>query len=116
MSDLLPRLKRANQTLSTVVTLLSSGPSANAVITPNLLESILTEILGVGESLQHRGIPDSDPEVDIQIHQYRSHLEQLRTLMPYLHAQLLTERAHLEAERSHLETASAWAEVSHTTR
>ena len=116
MPDLLPRLKQANQKLSTVVALLSSSPAAKVAITPDLLAAAFTEILRVGEWLQQGGIRDSDPETDIEIRQYRSHLEQLRVLMPCLHAQLLTERARLEAERSHLETASAWAEVSHTTR
>ncbi len=116
MSDLLERLQQANRKLGAAVTLLNSQSSPTVALAPAQLGVILTELLRVGEALQQGKPRNRDPEIDIEIRQYRSHLEQLRVLMPCLHAQLLTERARLEAERSHLEMASAWAEVSRTSR
>ena len=76
------------------------------------LAAVLSEILQVGEWLARHEFPAGDPELARELSHYRIHLEQMRDLMPVLHAELLTERARLEAERSHLESASAWAEAS----
>ncbi len=116
MSELLGRLKQANHTLGEVLNLMTLGGGQQIGITPDHFAAILGEILQVGAWLQDRDPVEDDPEAQAAIRLYRSHLEQLRALMPSLHARLLTERVRLEAERSHLENASAWAETSHSTR
>ncbi len=116
MTELLQRLNHANQTLGKVLTLLTAGGSGQVAITPKHLAGMLTEMLEVGERLKDRSARENDPEVARAVRDYRGHLEHLRTLMPSLHAQLLTERVRLEAERSHLEAASAWAGSSRNTR
>jgi len=114
MPDLLQRLERANRILGKVLDLMSAGDQL--AITPDHLAAILTELLQVGECLQDRGVVPTHPAVDAAVRQYRGQLEELRALMPSLHARLLTERVRLEAERSHLENANSWVEISHTTR
>lgn len=113
MSELLNRVLHANRSLGQLVQMLSTGRTR---ITPEHLTMLLSELLRVGESCQTEGIPENDPELTLALHQYRSHLERLRDLLPSLQASLLTERARLEAERSHLESANAWAESSRCTR
>jgi len=44
--------------------------------------------------------------------EYRSHLEQLKHLLPDLHLRLLAEKARLEAANKHLAAAAAWAQSS----
>ena len=113
MSELLNRVLHANYNLGQLVEILSAGPTR---ITPEHLTMLLSELLRVGESVQADGIPENDPELGLALHQYRTHLERLRDLLPSLQASLLTERARLEAERSHLESAYAWAESSRCTK
>lgn len=116
MTELLHRLKRANRTLSEVLAGLTAGGSVEVGITADHLAAMLAELLRVGEWLKDRRAGEDLPEMAAALCEYRGHLERLRTLMPSLHAQLLTERARLEAERAHLEAASAWAGSARNTR
>jgi hypothetical protein len=113
VSELLNRLLHANHTLGQLVEMLSASPTR---ITPEHLTMLLSELLRVGARIQAERIPENDPTLDLALHQYRTHLECLRDLLPSLQASLLTERAKLEAERSHLESAYAWAESTRCTK
>lgn len=115
MSNLLQRLRDANQTLGSFVRRLS-GHDECGQVAPGDLATLLSVLLAVGEQMQDRGTPGNDPALDSALCQYREHLERLRQLLPTLQASLLTERARLEAERSHLEAAYAWAEGARPTR
>jgi hypothetical protein len=48
-----------------------------------------------------------------ELARYCLRLEQLRHLLPTLHAQLLTERSRLQAEKKHLEATATWARSAH---
>jgi hypothetical protein len=115
VTDLLQRLKVANQNLSQLIQLLLPSDSPREPIGPDHLAVVLTEILTVGEWLQNGRVPGDDVGLAAAIRQYRNHLERLRGLLPSLHADLLTERARLESERSHLEAATAWTGASRST-
>ena len=115
MVEVLEPLNRANRNLGRLLDLLEADPSVRRGIAPDDLAVILTELLRVGEWLHGGSIPKNNPEVARALAQYRASLDRLRSLMPFLHTQLLTERARLETERSHLEAASAWAGTSRQT-
>ncbi len=115
MTDLLQRLKVANQNLSQLIQLLLPSDSPREPIGPDHLAVVLTQILRVHECLQTGNLPGHDAELSAALRQYRSHMERLRELLPSLHASLLTQRARLESERSHLEAATAWTGASRST-
>jgi hypothetical protein len=115
VTDLLHRLKVANQNLGQLVQLLLPSDLPREPIGPGHLAAVLTEILTVGERLQSCHVPGDDVELAAAICQYHSHLERLHGLLPSLHASLLTQRARLERERSHLEAATAWTGASRST-
>lgn len=90
----------------------SSGPA-----TPIQINAVLDELLRAGAWLQS-GFPsgvaqeDAKGEFEFEITEYRQHLEKLRELLPFIHSQLLQERARLEAERTRLDAAAEWASAS----
>lgn len=82
--------------------------------TPEQMNGILSELMRVGQFLraaQHE--PDSTVQQELGI--YRKHVEQLRSLLPSIHATLLHERARLEQERQRLNSASEWVRASRQT-
>jgi hypothetical protein len=85
--------------------------------TPAQMSGLLSELLRVGAGLRAEPIPPkgNDPELDRQLETYRRHVEQLRDLLPFIHSQLLRERARLEDQRTRVRSAAEWARASRQT-
>jgi hypothetical protein len=73
------------------------------------MAAALEEVIRVGEWLRAGLAMKAEGRMAEELERYRAYLEQLRQLLPGVHAQLLTERSRLEIERAHLEAAAAWA-------
>ncbi len=76
------------------------------------MAAVLAEVLRVGEWLRAGLAHNAEGRMAEELERYRLHLEQLRQLLPSVHAQLLTERSRLQAERAHLDAAAAWARTA----
>jgi hypothetical protein len=82
---------------------------ASPPMTAQHMADVLAEVLRVGEWLRPDLAPPAEGRVAEELGRYRQRLEQLRDLLPGVHAQLLIQRSRLEAERTHLEAAASWA-------
>jgi len=84
---------------------------------PEHMAGLLSELLRAGAELRSEPLPapGQDPELDHEIENYRRGVEQLRELLPFIHRQLLGERARLEAQRSRVQSAAEWARASRQT-
>ena len=98
-------------------TLAASSEGTEAVLPvpmPEQMSGLLSELLRAGEWLrarpQHR-----DAELEHELSEYRKQVERLRTLLPFMHRALLSERARLEKERERFNTAALWARGSRQT-
>jgi hypothetical protein len=91
------------------------GPPVTAA--PEHMAALLSQLLHAGAGLRAEPIlaRGQDPELDAEIAQYRSHVERLRELLPFIHSQLLAERQRLEAQRSRVRSAAEWARASRQT-
>ena len=115
-------IQDANRRLGEFIDSIRVRPSALS-ITAERMSSVLAEVMQIGdwaraisEESGHREqgtlVPagcNSDAALQTQLRHYRHLLEQLRSLLPDFHAQLLTERCRLHSERAHLDSAGAWA-------
>ncbi len=117
MSPATEGLRAANHRLRAILNSLEGESGAETpAVTPEQLTGLLTELLRAGECLRSNAQGSSaDPKMVHEISEYRSTVEQLRTVLPNVQARLLTERARLEAERAHLEAAADWASASKKT-
>jgi hypothetical protein len=101
-------LREANHRLDLLLTTLGRAQDCFP-ISAEQMAAALAEVLRVGEWLRAGLSNQTENGMPEELRRYRQHLEQLRQLLPGVHAQLLTERSRLEAERTHLESAAAWA-------
>lgn len=101
-------LQDANHRLALLIQALTPNPVPHPMSAEHM-SAALAEVLRVGEWLRGGLAKQTTGGMPEALRQYREHLEQLRRLLPGLHAQLLTERSRLEGERAHLESAAAWA-------
>lgn len=110
-TELTGQLHEVNGNLRRLLHTLTPG-IRSAPATPLQMNAVLDTLLRAGEWLR-AGFPQNPaPELEVAIAEYRQHLEQLRDLLPFIHSQLLQERARLEAERTRLDSAAEWAHTS----
>jgi hypothetical protein len=88
-----------------------------AVATPEPMAALLSELLQAGSWLRAEPLPakGNDPELDVEVEKYRGNVERLRVLLPFIHSQLLLERARLEAQRTRVRSVAEWARTSRQT-
>jgi hypothetical protein len=101
-------LQDTNQRLDVLIKILSPAQKSLSV-TPEHMAALLAELLCAGEWLGAGLAHNAEGGMANELERYRLRLEQLRHLLPTLHAQLLTERSRLQAEKNHLEATAAWA-------
>jgi hypothetical protein len=101
-------LEDANRKLDLLLDILRPA-QASFSISAEHMAAVLAEVLRVGEWLRAGLAHNAEGRMAQELERYRLHLEQLRQLLPNVHAQLLTERSRLAAERTHLEATAAWA-------
>jgi hypothetical protein len=109
--QLTQNLRQANASLwrrlETLAPAAHPGP-----ISPSQMNALLSELMRIGQCLR-AGLPKApDSELNAEIVEYRRNVERLRDLLPFIHTQLVRERARLEAERARLESAENWARSS----
>jgi hypothetical protein len=91
----------------------SASPQPRAA-SPQQMAGLLAELMRAGEWL--RSLPAArDEAVELELSEYRKHVERLRNLLPTIHGALLRERGRLEQERARVESAAAWARGSRQT-
>jgi hypothetical protein len=81
------------------------------------MTALLSELLSAGANLREQSIPPKgdDLELDQAIENYRGSVERLREILPFIHRQLLAERARIENHRARVSSAAAWATASRQT-
>ncbi len=83
-----------------------------ALTKPEQMSGLLSELLRAGEWLR-TGLPqERDAELEAEIGEYRRNVECLREYLPFIHRQLLNERARLEGERAKIQSVTEWARGS----
>ena len=97
--------------------LAASSEASDAVLPvpmPEQMSGLLSELLRAGEWLRSR--PEHrDAELEHELSKYRKQVERLRSLLPFMHRALLSERARLEQERERFNAAAQWARGSRQT-
>jgi len=82
---------------------------ASHSVTPEQMSAVFAELVRVAEWKRAGAAQHAQGPLAEELSRYHRLLEQLRQVLPSLHARLLTERSRLQAERTHLDAASAWA-------
>ena len=101
-------IQDTNQRLDVLIEILRPKQDSFSV-TPEHMAALLAEVLRAGEWLRAGLAHNAEGRTADELEGYRLRLEQLRLLLPTLHAQLLTDRSRLRAEKNHLEATAAWA-------
>jgi hypothetical protein len=117
MPPLSQHLRDANRRLGPWLERLAPAPGQPAMVTPEHMAALLSELLRVGAMLRAQPLPakGDDTELDGELERYRCHAERLRELLPSIHSHLLAERARLEAQRARVRSAAEWARASRQT-
>lgn len=115
MPAILEGLHETNRRLRALLDSVAPASTTLRPVTPDQLASFLNELLQAGELLRDGSPRGTDPQLAMELDEYRGNVERLQTLLPVLQAHLLAERAHLEAERRQLEAAQTWAHTARKT-
>jgi hypothetical protein len=117
MPLLLPTLRETNRRMISWLEGLVAMQGRPIVVTPAQISGLLSDLLRASAGLRAEPIPakGNNPELDGQLETYRHNLEQLRECLPFLHSQLLGERARLEAQRTRVQSAAEWVRASRQT-
>jgi hypothetical protein len=110
-------LREANQRLLGWLDRMADDWGTRCLASPEDIAMLLSVLMRAGSRLREHPVPTpgADPEFDLQLLQYRNHVERLRALLPSIHGQLLAERARLEAQRARVRSAAEWARASRQT-
>jgi hypothetical protein len=109
-------LRLANARLRATLSLWQIQPNYAAVVRPQILVELLGELCNATEWL--RGVPadwSRDAELEREIVEYRTNVEQLSQILPAMHESLLAQKARLETARTHLAKAAAWIDADKQT-
>lgn len=101
-------IEDANRKLGLLLEVLRPAQESFSISVEHMA-AVLGELLRTGEWLRAGLAHNAEGRLAEELERYRLHLEDLRHLLPSVHAQLLTERSRLQAERAHLEATAAWA-------
>jgi len=117
MSSRLQNLRGTNHRLSSWLDSTPVRKAQSAEAAPEHMAALLSELLRAGAELRAKPLPQKgeDPELDVELAQYRRHVERLRELLPSIHTQLLAERVRLETQQARLRSAAEWARASRQT-
>jgi hypothetical protein len=118
MLSLLQTLRDTNRRLRSWLDSMVARRGQPALVTPEPMAALLSELLRAGAGLRAAApIPakGNDPELDAELEKYRRNVERLRELLPFIHSQLLGEKARLEAQQTRVQAAAEWARASRQT-
>jgi len=108
-------LRETNQRLRTWLERLVPDREPTGLAASEHLMGLLSELRRAGEWLRAEMPSERGAELEIELKTYRQNVERLHELLPFMHSQLLQEKARLEAERTRIEAAEAWARSSRQT-
>ena len=114
MSSLIHNLRETNRRLSFWLDGMVAPHGQPVVATPEQIAGLLSELLRAGTWLRAEPLPapGTDSDLALELARYRGNVERLRDLMPWIHSQLLAERARLESQRARVQSAAEWARAS----
>ena len=105
-------LEDANRKLDALLKILRPAQESFSVSVEHMA-AVMAELLRVGDWMRAGLAQNAEGAVAQELDRYRLHLEDLKHLLPGIHAHLLTERVRLKAERAHLEATAAWSRSTH---
>ena len=111
-------LRATNSRLRDCLDRLDSGPmpshAPEPIAGPQEMAALLSELMRAGQRL--RLLPaEKDAALELELAEYRRHVERLRDLLPAIHDALQQQRTRLERERSRVHAAMEWARRSRQT-
>jgi hypothetical protein len=109
------RLREVNDKLRARLDRLPGGYHSSTVVAPTEFTDLLAELQRATHCLRNLPATALDAEMSGEISEYRSHVQELRKIVPSLQGRLLIEKARLETVRTHVVKAAAWAEGSKKT-
>ena len=115
-SNATARLRIVNAVLRAGLAQLQPEAIALTQLTPQDLSKLLKTVALAAEcrrSLAPNEVPDS--ELERELREYRSNLEELAKALPFAHGYLLAVKARLQNMQSHVAAANAWAQASKNT-
>ena len=106
-------LRLANRNLRTGLDRFRSARNTGGAIRPGDFSLLRNEVLRVANGLHSvSAAAPQDAELEKEISECRSHLQQLTEILPIVHVGLQARRGRLEAALGHLQAAAAWADAS----
>jgi hypothetical protein len=114
--DAIESLRIANGSLRAGLARLQPEASAPGLLNPEDLSGLL-EAVSRAAKCRRSLAPDVVPDAEMQqeLREYRSNIEELAKVLPTAHGCLLAEKARLQNVQSHLAAAKAWAQASKDT-
>jgi hypothetical protein len=114
-TSLADNLRETNLRLRSQLDLLGPSHVGRGYASPTQMAGLLSELLRAGAWLREGIPPAPDLELEVELGEYRRNVERLRELLPFIHDQLLAERARIEDERRQVRLAGEWASGSRRT-
>jgi hypothetical protein len=117
----LSTLREANNKIRAALDHFRPKSSCVAAVTADDFSLLLAELLRAAECLRNLAMQnsavsatgaDEKTALDQEKRDYRHNLEQLRRVLPDVHARLLAEKARLQNRQTHAAAATAWAQAS----
>jgi hypothetical protein len=106
-------LRLANDKVRSALNRFQSSRGGVVSIRTNDFTALRKEVLSAANCL--RSVPadrGSDAELEKEISEYRTNLQQLAQILPLIHVGLQARRGRLQTALDHLQAAVAWAEAS----
>jgi len=105
-------MRLVNRHLRPAVTRLQCEQERCGAIAPTEFADLLGELRHASDCLRNLPVASlPDDEMAREVSEYKSHLAQLRNLLPSAHGRLLIEKARLENARVHVARAAAWTQA-----
>jgi len=106
-------LRQVNRNLGAKVERLRSWQPADVTAWRGL-SGLRRDILQAAHCLRRcePSLESSDPELNGEIAQYRTNLQQLAEILPVVHLRLRARRERLQAALDHLQAVTCWADAS----
>jgi len=106
-------LRLSNRNLSAGLVRLQSGGDAPAAIRFGDFLALRTDLLRAANCMRSISPdPALTAELEKEISEYRSNLEQIARVLPSVHGRLQAEKGRLETALDHLHAVAAWADAS----
>ncbi|HEX8815597.1 MAG TPA: hypothetical protein VF753_08860 [Terriglobales bacterium] len=109
-------LQRVNTSLAAAISRFQPEHTRASAIQAEELSALRKEIRCAANCI--RELPPhatNEPALEKHLSDFRHHLEQLKQVLPALHARLLAEQARLSQTQTQINAAAAWVEANQRT-